>query len=356
MTQINDNIPRRKGKHLTRDERIQIKVLNEKGDSNRSIAQAIGCHRQTVKNELDRGSVTQAREQKQNGRTYRYTDPIYFPDVGQRQYEDNRLNCGRIPKWVSIPAFIEWADIKMLEAGWSPDAVIGYLNAHFPYAKALLPCTTTLYHWIHIGIMRTKNIDLLEKVSRAPRKTGRHGQANKRKLGTSIEARPAHIEDRAEFGHWEIDTVLGVKGEDDAVLLTLAERKTRFECIIKVDRKDAASVSNAVQSLAERTGADMRAVFKTITSDNGSEFSTLETDLKETTQVYFSHPYAAYERGTSENQHKLIRRFIPKSQPISQVSQPHTLRIQKWMNTYPRKQLDYRTPQDAFKTELKAIA
>lgn len=150
--------------------------------------------------------------------------------------------------------------------------------------------------------------------------------------------------------------MLGVKGEDDEVLLTLAERKTRFECIIKVDRKDASSISKAVQSLAERTGTDIRAVFKTITSDNGSEFSTLETDLKETTQVYFSHPYASYERGTSENQHKLIRRFIPKSQPISQVSQQQTLRIQKWMNTYPRKQLNYRTPQDALMTEVKAIA
>lgn len=100
----------------------------------------------------------------------------------------------------------------------------------------------------------------------------------------------------------------------------------------------------------------MRALFKTITSDNGSEFSTLETDLKDTTQVYFSHPYAAYERRTSENQHKLIRRFIPKSQPISAMSETETLRIQTWMNTYPRKQLNYRTPQDALMAEMKAIA
>lgn len=355
MTQINDNMPRQKGKHLTRDERIQIKTLHQKGDSNRAIARAIGCHRQTVKNELGRGSVSQVKAQTQNGKTYRYTHTVYFPDAGQRQYEENRVNCDRMPKWVNIPDVMAWADTKMLEDGWSPDTVIGYLKTQFPYATAQLPCTTTLYHWIHIGIMRTKNIDLLEKVSRAPRKTGRHGQENKRKLGTSIEDRPKHIEDRAEFGHWEIDTVLGIKGADDAVLLTLVERKTRFECLIKVERKDAASISKAVRSLAERTGTDMGTLFKTITSDNGSEFSTLETDLKDTTQVYFSHPYAAYERGTSENQHKLIRRFIPKSQPISQVSQQQTLRIQKWMNTYPRKQLNYQTPQDALMAEMKAV-
>ncbi|WP_169336666.1 IS30 family transposase [Salinicoccus albus] len=229
------------------------------------------------------------------------------------------------------------------------------MRCNFPYATARLPCTMTIYHWINVGMMRTKNIDLLEKVSRAPRMPGRHGQENKHKLGFSIEARPKYIEDRAEFRHWEIDTVLGIKGEDDAVLMTLAARKTRFECIIKVDRKDTSSISKAVQSLAARTGTDMRALFKTITSDNGSEFSTLEMNLKETTQVYFSHPYAAYERGTSENQHKLIQRLIPKSQPISTVSAQDTLRVQKWMNTYPRKQLNYRTSQDALMAEIKQI-
>ncbi|SDK92546.1 Helix-turn-helix domain-containing protein [Lacicoccus qingdaonensis] len=102
MTQINDNMPRRKGKHLTRDERIEIKVLKEKEDSNRAIARAIGCHRQTVKNELDRRSVSQVKAQKQNGKTYRYTHTVYFPDAGQRQYEANRLHCGCMPKWVDI--------------------------------------------------------------------------------------------------------------------------------------------------------------------------------------------------------------------------------------------------------------
>lgn len=69
MTQINDNMPRQKGKHLIRDERIQIKVLKEKGDLNRAIAEAIGCDRQTVKNELDRGSVAQVKAQKQKRKT-----------------------------------------------------------------------------------------------------------------------------------------------------------------------------------------------------------------------------------------------------------------------------------------------
>src|SRR5699024_10004381 len=77
--------------------------------------------------------------------------------------------------------------------------------------------------------------------------------------------------------------------------------------------------------------------------------------LKSTTSVYFCHPYASYERGSSENQHKLIRRYMPKGRPLRDVSESHVLRTQQWMNTYPRKILNYQTPQEAFKDELKHI-
>src|SRR5699024_5306302 len=209
-----------------------------------------------------------------------------------------------------------------------------------------LPCTTTLYHWIDAGIMRTKNIDLLEKVSRAPRKRSCHGRKNVRKLGTSIEARPKHIENRTAFGHWEIDTVQGIQGADDAVLLTLVERKTRLEVMIKIDGKDADSVSHAMRELADKAGTDMASMFKSITSDNCSEFSTLDSEMKSTTAVSCCHPYACYERGSSENQHKLTRGFMTNGRSRRDGSESHVLRTQQWMNTYPRKIFNYRPQQD----------
>ncbi|OYQ67487.1 IS30 family transposase, partial [Aerococcus sp. 1KP-2016] len=139
----------------------------------------------------------------------------------------------------------------------------------------------------------------------------------------------------------------------DAVLLTLAERQTRFEVILKLNGKDTESVDQAVQQLRERAGATFDQLFKTVTSDNGSEFSGLHDALKDVADVYFSHPYASWERGTSENQHKLIRRFIPKGSPISDVSENQILRIQRWMNDYPRKILGYATPHDTFVRAFK---
>jgi transposase, IS30 family len=56
------------------------------------------------------------------------------------------------------------------------------------------------------------------------------------------------VADRQEFGHWEIDTVIGKKSNDQA-LLTLTERKTRHEIIIRVNAKDAPSIRGAVYDL-----------------------------------------------------------------------------------------------------------
>ena len=53
-------------------------------------------------------------------------------------------------------------------------------------------------------------------------------------------------------------------------------------------------------------------LFKSITSDNGTEFSSLSEAVSAVADVYFTHPYSSYERGTNENHNGIIRRFIPK--------------------------------------------
>lgn len=134
---------------------------------------------------------------------------VYDADAGQAFYENQRLNCGRGPKWANTNAFIDWADDKMLNEKWSPDDVVGFARKHALFDCAIIPGTTALYQWIDRGIMRTKNMDLLEKLSRKI-KAGRSGhRPNKRVLGTSIEERSKEVETRETFGHWAIDTVVG---------------------------------------------------------------------------------------------------------------------------------------------------
>lgn len=354
MTYSNNTTLTRKGKHLSYAERVQIAVLKQENYSNRHIAHILGRAPQTINNEIHRGQVTQLKRQKQNDKIYDYYTSIYDADADQANYDKQRLNCGRRPKWADTDAFIEWADEKMLNDQWSPDTVVGFAKRHDLFDVSIIPSTTTLYGWIDRGIMRTRNIDLLEKLSRKPKATAPKNRPNKRVLGPSIERRPKAVDIRGSFGHWEIDTVVGNKEKSDAVLLTLAERQTRFEIILKVDGKDQDSINQAICNLQKRSGQTFSTLFKSITSDNGSEFAGLYDALKNTLDVYFTHPYASFERGNSENQHKIIRRFIPKGKPIGQVSEAQCLRIQQWMNDYPRKILNYKTPHESFVNALRA--
>ena len=119
--------------------------------------------------------------------------------------------------------------------------------------------------------------------------------------GQSIEFRPQEVNERNTFGHWEIDTVIGKKTKGEPVLLTLIERLTRYQIVIKIKAKNEVSVKEAIQSMAQ-DNPNFAKLFKTVTCDNGSEFASLSEALHNISDVYFTNPYSSWERGTNENQ------------------------------------------------------
>ncbi|MGX7404949.1 IS30 family transposase, partial [Enterococcus camelliae] len=135
----------------------------------------------------------------------------------------------------------------------------------------------------------------------------------------------------------------------------LTERKTRFEIIQKIEGKNALAVQSGIENLQEQFGQFFKDIVKTITSDNGVEFSTLSTCLDGIVDVYFTHPYSSWERGTNERHNGLIRRFIPKGSTMRHVSRVHIKRIENWMNQLPRKVLGYKTPRQAFLDETASL-
>lgn len=140
---------------------------------------------------------------------------------------------------------------------------------------------------------------------------------NKRKLDRSIEARSKEVDERKEFGHGECDLVIGAKSGQDEALLTLLERKTREFMIVKLPDKSAKSVMAAFETLLDEYSEHFGAVFKTITTDNGSEFADLSSLEKAAeTLVYYAHPYTSCDKGSVERHNGLILRFIPKGKRI----------------------------------------
>ncbi len=185
-----------------------------------------------------------------------------------------------------------------------------------------------------------------------PKKVIRH----KRNLGTSIEEPPESVDSRDEFGHWEIDTVIGLKAKTDRVLLTITERQTRNSIIRLIPTKTAGAVTEELNKIKDYFGSKFSQIFRTITGNNGLEFaklSTLEKDID--TKVYFAHPYSSHERGTNERHNGLIRKFIPKGVAISQFNIEDIAFIEDWCNQLPRKILGYKTPEELFEEQLDII-
>ncbi|WP_018248913.1 IS30 family transposase [Orenia marismortui] len=346
MDYLNDTPKSRKNKHLNAYERGQIALLHSEGMSPYAIAKRLGRASNTIRNELKRGTVSQIKGNK--------TVEIYFPDAGQKVYESNRKNCGPKFKLLECETFIDYVIELFCEHKQSLDSICGAAKLHNKFSKSEMVCTKTLYNYIDLGLLQISNIDLPLKLKRSSK--SKCLKRNKKKLGTSIDERPENINDRSEFGHWEIDTVIGKKNKNDEVLLTMTERMTRKEIIRKIPGKTAESVQNAILKLIKDSGELFSNVFKSFTCDNGSEFSELGV-IEEIvdTKVYFTHPYSSWERGTNERHNGLIRRFIPKGRSISEFSIESIARVQNWCNTLPRKILGYLTPDEAFEDQLREI-
>ena len=92
----------------------------------------------------------------------------------------------------------------------------------------------------------------------------------------------------------------------------------------------------------------------TITGDNGTEFAdhiTLAKKLK--TKFFFTHPYAAWEKGLIENTNKLIRQYIPKKSNSNQLNQQKIKELQCKINNRPRKKLKFYSPKESFFLNLQ---
>ena len=72
MTQANNTTNSHKGTHLSYKERMTIEVLIQEKYSVRKMSIRLKRARKTIKNEIDRGTITQLKRQKHNGKIYDY--------------------------------------------------------------------------------------------------------------------------------------------------------------------------------------------------------------------------------------------------------------------------------------------
>ncbi|MDS4454719.1 IS1239 transposase [Streptococcus pneumoniae] len=166
----------------------------------------------------------------------------------------------------------------------------------------------------------------------------KQASTNFKPAGQSIEQRSEAINLRLENGHYEIDTVLLTRAKNYC-LLVLTDRKSRHQIIRLIPNKSADVVNQALKLILKQHK------ILSITADNGTEFNRL-FDVFSEEHIYYAHPYASWERGTNENHNRLIRRWLPKG--IKKMTPKEVAFIEKWINNYPKKCLDYKSPREDF--------
>jgi transposase, IS30 family len=336
---------RKKYQHLSERERYKIEALLEGKKKAREIAVILRRDVSTIHRELKRGTISRLQTELNEKRQYR-------ANVGQADYLRQGKNKERSLKIGKDNRLEEYLRIKLVNDKFSPDVIIGEIKKLGLEFKGMI-CVKTLYNYIEGGIFSgISNQNLWEKRKKKKRKYKAVSRVNsKNRQCRSIEDRPIKVNNRSEYGHWEGDTVKGPRGTKTS-LFTLTERKTREEIIIKIKQATQEAIKAAVDGLEAKYGDNFKVKFKSITFDNGVEFlgwQSLEISILDSTKrrtiIYFAHAYSSWERGTNENQNRMIRRFIPKGKNIASVSNEAIERIEYWINNYPRKILGYKTAE-----------
>lgn len=338
MCLINYNKNKGKYKHLTYAERTMIERWHNKDHkSNKEIALLLNKSERTIRREIKRGFVLI--------KDYLWNDvKSYSADIAENNYRYNLEAKGpdlKIGKNKEIATIIKQ---KIKEEKKSPEVIAYELKKQ----GIIKISNVSIRSYIEKNIIMDLTKDDLFYDKKYKNKNKKKRIAKHTPPDKSIENRPKEANDRSEYGHWEGDLIIG-RRKKGAVLLTFTERMTREEIIIKIKGKNNDYVVKALNGLERKFGKRFYTKFKTITFDNGIEFMDYKGMEKsclrkgKRTNIYYAHPYCSGERGTNENNNRMIRRWIPKGISIDNISKEYIKNIEIWLNNYPRAMFDYKS-------------
>jgi len=318
---------------LTEGERNQIYALHKEGFSNAAIAQRLERDPSTISREISRNT---------GGNGYRPKQAHTFACDRRSKASSGRRISQKVEQYMRD---------KLANEQWSPEQISGRIYkdigenlSHewiYQYVYDDRRAKGDLYKNLRHGHRQRK-----KRCNPSPGRAGRGHIKNRR----DIDERPATVEKRLQFGHWEIDTIIGHAHSGAAV--TIVERKTRFTIIIPLPNRKSDRVAEETIKVLDT----IQDTVLSITADNGKEFALHELVAEKLNlDYYFAKPYHSWERGTNENTNGLIRQYIPKSASIKEVTVEEAQTYMDKLNNRPRKTLKYKTPTEVFLRHAKCI-
>ena len=307
-------------KQLTSEQRYTISVLWQRKCTKKSIAEAVGVSFSTITRELRRNS-----------------DPhgVYIWD---KAHKKARKRKRRDPGNRSVkPEVRKMATDLLRKEQWSPEQISGYLAM-----RGIRISHETIYGIIREDRRRGGKLYTFcrHRLKHRHRTLGKKFRIPGR---ISIHERPQEA-DGKRFGDFEMDTIVG--RDHKGAILTIVERSTNMLFMKKLRYgKDPRELAKAVVELLR----PYKKHIKTITTDNGMEFYAHADIARQlNTKVYFTDPYASWQKGAIENANGLIRQYIQKSSSFKSVTDYRIMAIMDRINERPRKKLNFLTPKECF--------
>lgn len=307
---------------ITPEHRIAIASLLRAGISKANIAQQLGFHRSTIYREL-------ARNQTRMG---------YLPFLADLKVAKRRKRSFKLNRDIRLKHLV----FACMQIGWSPNAISGRLKYETNGSLKISPETIYRYIYSDHGV-RNKYYKFLrrERLWRYPRIS--RNKRSKIPNRTLIMERGYKANKRLEMGHWEGD-LMHFKRGIKTNLITMRERVSRYIVAIKNPSKNA---DTTAAKIIERLNKISSRLIKSITFDNGSEFSRHEdiaSHLK--AKTYFCEPYKSYQKGSIENGNNALRKWFPRDCDPGLIRPKRIQKYVKSLNNKPMKCLGYRTPAE----------
>jgi len=324
------------GRRLSLDERVEIRVRLERGDSIRVVGAALG-----------RAASTISREVAANGGRHGYAPMAAHRRAQALSARPKVTRLGANPR---LRARVV-ADLRRL---WSPEQIARRLRAAFPDDPEMWVSHETIYKSLYVqgrGELRRELAACLRTGRAARKPRGRVEHRGKIRDMVLISDRPAEIEDRAVPGHWEGDLILGKNSA--SAIGTLVERSTRFVMLLHLPHGRTAE---AVRTAMTQTITTLpEALRRSITWDQGIEMAQHATFKIDTRiPVYFADPHSPWQRGTNENTNGLLRQYFPKGTDLSVHTTDDLKAVADSLNGRPRKTLGWMTPSEKLNQLLVA--
>lgn len=224
------------------------------------------------------------------------------------------------------------------------------INHIYANHKEEIKCSErTLYHYIDMGLLTVRNINLRRKVKYKPRKKKKKDSKKAtHRIDRSYQDYTAYISENSHQEVIQMDTVIGAKG--GKTLLTLFFTNSSQMVGILLDKCTQDCVTEAFDKIYDDLGPELfKSTFPILLTDNGSEFldvDKIEYDAngKRRTKMFFCDPMSSYQKAHLEKNHEFIRYVIPKGTSMDHLSQEKITLLMNHINSVSRKSLNNTTP------------